>query len=400
MSRRHVPSAALRVVGAAACGPAPEAERLARVALSCAVEPGDGTTSSLVRQIGARATLRGAASTEREPGSDAGRSASAEVDPVRQLEQAARCGIRFLVPGDAEWPASLDDLDDAITVQGLGGTPPGLWVRGPMPLTELADLGRRGRLPSRRRSTASRWPRGLCDHLAPVGRARWSRAAPSASTSPPTTRRCRPAEPRSRCWPAGSTGSIPAAQPSPAPPPRRRVRGRLRAAARVGADPAAVPGAQPADRRPDPRHGGRRGGPAQRRAQHRRWAESCSTGRVMCVPGPVTSYTSQGVNNCLRQGRGAVVTHGAEVLELVGAAGEHLVDRPAGRASGRATRSPAPSGRSRVGAGQRVRRGSSRSRACAGLALREHRGRAPAAAGAKALRAARRDGGWRLAPDV
>ena len=46
------------------------------------------------------------------------------------------------------------------------------------------------------------------------------------------------------------------------------------------------------------------------------WAESLNR-HVMCMPGPVTSYTSQGVNNFLREGRGTVVTHGAEVLELL-----------------------------------------------------------------------------------
>ena len=35
------------------------------------------------------------------------------------------------------------------------------------------------------------------------------------------------------------------------------------------------------------------------------WAEALNR-QVMCVPGPVTSYTSQGVNNWLRQGRGTV----------------------------------------------------------------------------------------------
>ena len=59
------------------------------------------------------------------------------------------------------------------------------------------------------------------------------------------------------------------------------------------------------------------------------WAELLNR-QVMCVPGPVTSYTSQGVNNWLRQGRGTVVTHGAEVLELIGGAGEHLVAEPRG----------------------------------------------------------------------
>ena len=50
----------------------------------------------------------------------------------------------------------------------------------------------------------------------------------------------------------------------------------------------------------------------------------------MCVPGPVTSYTSRGVNNWLRQGRAAVVSHGSEILELIGRAGEHLVEEPRG----------------------------------------------------------------------
>jgi DNA processing protein len=59
------------------------------------------------------------------------------------------------------------------------------------------------------------------------------------------------------------------------------------------------------------------------------WAELLSR-PVMCVPGPVTSYTSQGVNNWVRQGRGTVVTHGSEILELIGRAGEHLVEEPRG----------------------------------------------------------------------
>ncbi len=74
------------------------------------------------------------------------------------------------------------------------------------------------------------------------------------------------------------------------------------------------------------------------------WAESLHR-HVMCVPGPVTSYTSQGVNNFLREGRGTVVTHGAEVLELVGAAGSTSSSHRAAR-RGRATGSPRPSRRS------------------------------------------------------
>jgi DNA processing protein len=149
----------VREVTARAVG---EDDRLARVVLSCGVEPGDGRTSSLVRQIGAVRTLQD--SLVPKPGSSLAERL-AEVDPVRQLEQAARCGIRFLVPDDPEWPPGLDDLDDAITDEGVGGTPPGLWVRGPMPLTELATSV--AVVGSRAASVYGvEVARGLCDHLA------------------------------------------------------------------------------------------------------------------------------------------------------------------------------------------------------------------------------------------
>lgn len=59
------------------------------------------------------------------------------------------------------------------------------------------------------------------------------------------------------------------------------------------------------------------------------WAEQLSR-TVMCVPGPVTSYTSQGVHHWFRRGSSTLVTHGAEVLELVGTSGQHLVEDPRG----------------------------------------------------------------------
>jgi DNA processing protein len=44
----------------------------------------------------------------------------------------------------------------------------------------------------------------------------------------------------------------------------------------------------------------------------------------MGVPGPVTSAPSEGVHQLIRSGAATLVTRGAEVLELVGEAGEHL----------------------------------------------------------------------------
>jgi len=45
---------------------------------------------------------------------------------------------------------------------------------------------------------------------------------------------------------------------------------------------------------------------------------------LMGVPGPVTSAASEGVHQMLRSGEAVLVTSGEEVLEMVGAAGEHL----------------------------------------------------------------------------
>ena len=60
----------------------------------------------------------------------------------------------------------------------------------------------------------------------------------------------------------------------------------------------------------------------------------------MGVPGPVTSAPSEGVHQLIRSGAATLVTCGADVLELVGARGEHLVDaaRAPDRARDRLTR--------------------------------------------------------------
>ena len=154
----------------------------------------------------------------------------AEVDPVRQLDQAARCGIRFLVPGDAEWPTGLDELDDAITVEGFGGTPPGLWVKGPMPLTELATSV--AVVGSRAASVYGvEMARAVCEHLAlsgvPVvsgGALGIDFEAHDATLSADGV--------TAAVLACGVDRVYPAAEPTPAPAPRRRVRGRVRATAR------------------------------------------------------------------------------------------------------------------------------------------------------------------------
>jgi DNA processing protein len=313
-----------RAIAAVPDLPAPEAERLARVALSCGVEPGDGRTSSLIRQIGAERTL------ERSlvPKPDSGLADRlAEVDPVRQLEQADRCGIRFLVPGDPEWPAGLDQLDDVITDQGLGGTPPGLWVKGPMPLTELAESV--AVVGSRAASVYGvEMTRALCGHLAlarvPVVSggalgidfeahdATLVAGGATVAVLACGVDRVYPAANRRLLQHLAAEFAVVSEQPPGSIPTRPRFLARNRLIAALTRGTVLVEAAL-------------RSGALNTTG----WAERLNR-HVMCVPGPVTSYTSRGVNNWLREGRGTVVTHGSEVLELLGRSGEHLVEEPRG----------------------------------------------------------------------
>ncbi|GGN76450.1 hypothetical protein GCM10011579_057550 [Streptomyces albiflavescens] len=103
-------------------------ERMARVALAQVVEPGDEAGGRWLREFGAvevaRRLVQGGeplpgVSEKRWEGL---RGRSGRVRPDRDLAQARLAGVRFICPGEPEWPAQLDDLGDA--------RPIGLWVRG------------------------------------------------------------------------------------------------------------------------------------------------------------------------------------------------------------------------------------------------------------------------------
>ncbi|MEU6822147.1 DNA-processing protein DprA [Streptomyces atriruber] len=110
--------------------PPSDEERLARVALTRVLEPGDAVGGRWLCEVGAGEVLRrlaGADDEERLPGVTARRweglrARAVAVRPERDLEAAREVGARFVCPGDAEWPVTLDDLGDA--------RPVGLWVRG------------------------------------------------------------------------------------------------------------------------------------------------------------------------------------------------------------------------------------------------------------------------------
>jgi DNA processing protein len=121
-------------------GTAPEAERLARVALSRIAEPGHPLMTDVVHELDGRTVLT---QLRENPGSD-GHAADlaariSSVDPEHELEQAERRGFRFVVPGDPEWPSGLEGLALAPHLHERGGVPLGLWCRGSASLAEVTE---------------------------------------------------------------------------------------------------------------------------------------------------------------------------------------------------------------------------------------------------------------------
>ena len=88
-------------------------DRVARVALSRLTEPGDTRLAGLVAELGAE-KVHDLLRDERDV---AGRLRG--LDPERDLRRAAEQGIRFVCPGDEEWPTQLRDLERAEPVLKL-----------------------------------------------------------------------------------------------------------------------------------------------------------------------------------------------------------------------------------------------------------------------------------------
>lgn len=302
-----------------------ERERLARVRLSHAVEPGDGKVADSVTTVGALRTLDELlADGESRPELVARLRAA---DPDRLLSVAERQGVRFVTPDDEEWPTQLDDLAHGQRVQGLGGVPVGLWVRGPMRLTELAEsvavVGSR--------SATSYGFDVATDVAAAVARAgapvvsgaaygidqaghRGALAAGGATVAVLAcgADRVYPAAHRELIHHIAEHHAVVSEAPLGSAPTKVRFLSRNRLIAALSRGTVLVEAAI-------------RSGALN--TAH--WADLLSR-VLMGVPGPVTSVTSQGVHNQIRVGSASLVTSGLEVLELVGASGEHLMAVPRG----------------------------------------------------------------------
>lgn len=115
------------------------AQTLARVGWGVVAEPGDGVAGALISQLGDTEALRVGLDDSRFVLSDRviGEAQRrwrprAQLRAVKDaLRGATEVGARLLLPGDADWPDSLDDLGDHAPVL--------LWVRGDASLLTTPD---------------------------------------------------------------------------------------------------------------------------------------------------------------------------------------------------------------------------------------------------------------------
>ena len=301
-------------------------ERLARAGLSRLTEPGDLRVARAVAQVGAIQLYDDIlAHRDRDQlvADAAGRMV--RLDPAAELERAERSGIRFVIPGDAEWPTQLDDLAHGEPVSELGGVPVGLWARGPLELDRLADSV--AVVGSRSSTTyGEQVARDIGAGVARADRCLVSGAAfgidqaahrgalaldgPSVAVLACGVDRPYPAGHRSLIEHMATVGAVVSELPPGCAPLRIRFLARNRLIVALTCGTVVVEAAT-------------RSGALNSAG----WAESLSR-PLMGVPGPVTSAQSQGVHQWIRSGAAALVTGVDDVLELVGSAGEHVRDVP------------------------------------------------------------------------
>jgi DNA processing protein len=305
-----------------------EPERLARAALSCAFEPGDLRIAALVEEHGA-VTAHQLVTADGGIGGLRGDAAQrlAGNDPERELEHAGRLGVRFVIPGDQEWPEPLEDLRDAEPVGPVGGVPLGLWVRGPCRLDELprsvAVVGSR--------SSTTYGEQVAADIAAGLVRAGWCVVSGAAFGIDVAAHRGVLAS-------GGTTVAVLACGPDRAYPQAHADLLELLAAEHAVVSEV-PPGWAPRQQRFLSRNrliAALCRGTVVVEAADRSGALNTATWtsrlsrELMAVPGPVTSEPSSGVHQLIRSHAAMLVTSAEEVLELVGDIGEHLLEIPRG----------------------------------------------------------------------
>jgi len=306
--------------------PADDRERLARVALTELLEPGDRRIDSLITGMSALelfVALR--ASDDDAELRDARDDIALRMDRLRPdhtLELGERQGFRFVTPEDDEWPVQVDDLAGLPPIQDRTGAPLGLWVRGPLALTELdrsvAMVGSRS-ASSYGVDAAGQLAAAVADQLVVVsggavgvdGAAHRGALAVRGRTVAVLAGGVDMLYPRSndRLLTAIADEGALISELAPGNEVKRmRFLSRNRIIAGLTRGTVLVEAAL--------RSGA---------INTANWTVSLHR-PLMCVPGPLTSVTSQGVHEQMRLGKGVLVGSGEEVLELVSRPGDHLLE--------------------------------------------------------------------------
>lgn len=304
-----------------------DAERRARVVLSRVVEPGTVRVQSLVAEVGAAAVCEHLAADETLTGPSEVAQRIAEVDPDQLLEQAARVGIRYVIPGDREWPSHVDQLDLCEPLVDVGGAPLGLWVRGPVQLHTLGDsvamVGSRsasmygmaaaedlaGGLAQRGRVVVSGAAFGI-DYAAHRGALAADGLTVAVLAS--GVDRPYPTAHRELINYIGEHGAVVSEMPLGYAPMRNRFLSRNRIIAALASGTVVVEAAA-------------RSGALSTAG----WTTKLMR-PLMATPGPVGSGTSEGTHHLIRSGEASLATGVDDVLEQLGEMGEHFAPEPRG----------------------------------------------------------------------
>jgi DNA processing protein len=306
-------------------------DRAARMALSCVVDAGDPALAALVAEVGAaEAWARVCESALGEPA--ARRASSVDHRQVAVLSRHYK--VRFVVPGDEEWPSGLDDLRFVSPVQRKAGVPIGLWLRGPGHLGELsarsiAIVGSRAATPygtetastiagdvtERGLTVVSGGAYGIdtAAHQGALGSQGMLNSR--GSTIAVLANGVDIAYPKGNAPLLGTIARdhlIVSELPPGQSPSRVRFLARNRIIAAMSQGTVVVEAAH--------RSGAR---------NTATWAVDCGR-QLMAVPGPVYSALSAGPHQLVREGKATLVTSGSDVLELVSAMGSFLVAEPRG----------------------------------------------------------------------
>lgn len=296
-------------------------ERHTRMCLSAICEPGHRAVAAAVAEFGAQQVWDGLVGGDQGP-----LSRRAQALKPEELWQAAETqGQRFIIPGDAEWPAGFASLAACEPVQNLSGPPLGLWVIGAGHLGELtagavAVVG--SRASSAYGDTAAA---ELAAELSDAGHSVISGGAYGIDAA------------AHRGALSGRTATVAVLAgglDQPYPAGHARLFDRIRAEGVLISELA--PGEHPTRVRFLARNrliAACASGTVMVEAAARSGARNTVTwatvlGRVvMAVPGPVTSATSVTPHRLIREGEAVLVSSAADILELI---------EPLGRVSPRA----------------------------------------------------------------